>query len=171
MKKTNLIVAAMLVCGMALVNKTNAQTMNISLLVDANTMRNAASIVEPNGSINMKAMRDFKKKFPKVTGEQWYSFPDGFAAKFNQDGIQHMITYNRLGGLEFNIVYYGEKKLAQSVRSIVKSSFYDYSITMIEEINFQGRTIYLVHMQDETSWKIVRVEDGEMSVIEDFIKG
>jgi len=171
MKKTNLIVAAMLVSSIALVNKTNAQAKNVSLLIDANTMKNAVSLVEPYGSINMRAMRDFKKKYPNVTGEQWYSFPDGFAARFNNNGIQHMITYNRLGGLLYNIVYYGEKKLPENVRALVKSTYYDYSITMIEEINYQNRTIYLVHMQDELTWKIVRVEDGEMSVIEDFIKG
>jgi hypothetical protein len=172
MKKTHLIVAAMFICTMALVNKTNAQTSkNISLLVDARTMANALSILEPAESINTKAMRDFKKNYPNVDGEIWYSFKDGFAAKFNENGIRHMIFYSRVGGLLYNVTSYGEKKLPENVRALVKSTYYDYSITMIEEINFQQQTMYLVHIQDESTWKIVRVYDGELSVIEDFNKG
>jgi hypothetical protein len=52
----------------------------------------------------------------------------------------------------------------------VKSNYYDYTITVVQEITLHSQTIYLVHMQDETTWKVLKVADGEMSIIEDFNK-
>jgi len=156
---------------MAVENKTNAQTSkNVSFLTNAKTMEKTLSIFESSGSINIRAMRDFKKYYPNVDGEKWYSFRDGFAVKFNEANIPHMITYNRIGNWQYSIAYYGEKKLPEDVRAQVKSTYYDYSITMVEEIKAHQQTVYLVHMQDEFTWKILRISDGEMSIIEDFNK-
>ena len=156
---------------MAAENKTNAQTSkNVSFLANAKTMEKTLSIFESSGSVNIRAMRDFKKYYPNVDGEKWYSFKDGFAARFNENGILHMITYNRAGGLLYSIVYYGEKKLPENVRALVKSTYYDYSITIVEEISFQQQTVYLVHLQDQSTWKILRIFNGEVDVIEDYNK-
>jgi len=45
-----------------------------------------------------------------------------------------------------------------------------YFTQMVEEIKAHQQTVYLVHMQDEFTWKILRISDGEMSIIEDFNK-
>jgi hypothetical protein len=72
--------------------------------------------------------------------------------------------------LKFTISYYDEKKLPDEIRSIVKSTYYDYSITCVEEIHIDSKIIYIVHMQDDKTWKNVRICDGEMEIVEDFDK-
>jgi hypothetical protein len=171
MKQTHLFVAAILVCGLAVGSRANAQTTkNISFITDVKSLEKVLSLHEPNSMINTKAMRDFKKTYPNVDGEKWYSFKDGFAAKFSEDGIQHMVTYNRIGDWLYTISYYDEKQLPSETRAMVKGTYYDYKITLVEEITLRQQTIYLVHIEDETTWKTVRVSDSEMTVIEDFNK-
>jgi len=171
MKKIHLFVAAILVCGLAVGSRAIAQTTkNISYLSDAKSLEKALALYDPNAMVNTKAMRDFKKTYPHIESEKWFSFKDGFAAKFTEDGIQRMVTYNRIGDWLYTIAYYEEKQLPEDIRALVKSSYYDYTITVVQEITARQQTIYLVHMQDANTWKTVRVADGEMSVVEDFNK-
>ena len=171
MKNNNLIAAAILLCSMATMSIAEAQTSKkVSFLMDTKSMEKALYLFDPSATINLRAVRDFKQSYPNVDGETWHSFNDGFAAMFRENGFQHMVTYNRIGDRLFTISNYGEKQLPKEVRSLVKSSYYDYTITLVQEITFRQQTIYLVHMQDESTWKNVRVADGEMTVIEDFNK-
>ena len=70
----------------------------------------------------------------------------------------------------FTIIYYDEKKLPPEVRAIGKSTYYDYSITRVDEIHVNSQIIYQVHMQDENTWKNIRVCDGSIEVVEDYNK-
>ncbi|HTQ65187.1 MAG TPA: hypothetical protein VMI12_10335 [Puia sp.] len=128
------------------------------------------AIVVSAYDVNSKALRDFKKNFKNVTNEVWYSVPGGYDAEFTEDDIKNSVVYNKEGRWEYTIQRYGEDKLPDEIRSIVKSQYYDYSISTVDEIHVDQKPIYIVHMQDKDSWKNVRVYDGEMTVIEDFNK-
>ena len=81
-----------------------------------------------------------------------------------------MAAYDLKGHWRFTISYYDEKKLPDEVRATVKSIYYDYNITRVEEIHVDDIIMYLVHMQDENTWKILKIADREMSIVEDFNK-
>lgn len=121
-------------------------------------------------SINTKAIRNFKKTFRNVADEKWYVLSNGYVVQYTADSIKNIVVYDKKGNNAFSIAYYGEKQLDPEVRSIVKTTYYDYLITKVEEIHAEGKTIYLVHMQDENTWKNVRVCDGEMELLDNFNK-
>jgi hypothetical protein len=79
--------------------------------------------------------------------------------------------YDKKGRLLFTIDYYGEKGLPATVRSLVRSVYYDYTIRTVEEVKFAAGHVYLVDMQDDTTIKTVRVADGEMEVVRDLVRG
>ena len=66
--------------------------------------------------------------------------------------------------------YYQEEKLPHEIRGLVKSTYYDYDIYLITEVNRNEKIAYVVKMEDKTSWKTVKVVDGEMEVLEDYTK-
>jgi hypothetical protein len=70
----------------------------------------------------------------------------------------------------YTLRYYEEKNLPFEVRDVVKRKYYDYSITGVNEILVEDKTIYIVLIQDGSNWKKVSVYDGEMKVLEDFNK-
>ena len=58
------------------------------------------------------------------------------------------------------------------VRALVKTTYYDYTISHIDEIHLteQSNTIYLVLIEDDKTFKTIRVCDGEMEEIHELVK-
>src|SRR6266542_157007 len=119
-----------------------------------------------SNTINARALKDFQKTFNGVTNAEWSKIEgDGYIAKFTGDNVQTMVAYNLKGIWHHTIRYYDEKKLVHDIRSIVKSSYYDYSILTIAEVHFNDQTVYMIYVQDETHLKTIRVCDGEMQEV------
>jgi hypothetical protein len=124
----------------------------------------------PMNEVNAKAVRDFRKTFKDAVDEKWYEIPNAFLAEYMRNDKKYVVVYNRKGKWQFTISYYDEKNLPDEVKGDVKRVYYDYSISRVEEIRINDKTIYVVHMENETTWKNLRICDGEMEVIEDFNK-
>ena len=123
-------------------------------------------------NISVRAIRDFEKRFGKATDAQWYKAGEGYVVKFTNETIQYRSVYNSWGNWIYTIKYYKEAIMPRDVRARVKSSYYDYTITQVEEIEQpDSPVVYIVHMYDDTTWKNVKICDGEMEVVEDFDKG
>ncbi len=171
---------AVLIGAFIIANPATAQT-KTHLVLNNSKLLNAtvpSSELKPvvNGesgrlnAIHVKAMRDFKKKYPDIEGEQWFLIPNGFMATFAVDSVKNRILYDSRGDWTYSVLYYSEKKLPKDVRAQVKSTYYDYAITGIDEVQVPGKTIYIVHLEDQSTWKKLRICDGEMEIIEDFNK-
>ena len=68
---------------------------------------------------------------------------------------------------------YFEDKLDRTVRGIVKQKYYDYKITYVQEIETGSNVAmptYMVHIESDNDFKIVRVCDGAMDVYEEFAR-
>ena len=120
--------------------------------------------------INSRAIKDFKKSFKLPSDEKWYKIETGFIVKFVQDGIQHRADYDKKGHWVATTRYYSEKQLPKDVRRQVKSVYYDYTITSVQEFTFPIHHVYLVNMEDEKTILIVRICDGEMDVYKELKK-
>lgn len=118
-----------------------------------------------------RVVSKFEKAFPGATDASWMNTNDGFAVRFLQKGIQHMAFMTKRGNCISYIRYYFEKDLPPAVRTLVKSTYFDYKITSAEEVYHNNVTAYLVTIEDETTWKIIRVVDDEMDVYASFKKG
>jgi hypothetical protein len=172
---------AALLGTIVIVNLAAAQTTKSNLVWTNSKLLNAtapAAELRPlvNGkddnlnAINIRAMRHFKKSFPNVGGEEWFLIRDGYLATFTIDSIKNRVFYNQRGDWTYTVRYYAEKNLPSEVRAIVKSTYYDYAITGIDEVSVEEKTVYLVHIQDAFTWKKLRVCDGEMEILENFNK-
>ncbi|MFI5152342.1 MAG: hypothetical protein ACHQET_03355 [Chitinophagales bacterium] len=135
---------------------------------DAGTNIDAGSI--DLNRINAKAVRDFSRFYTANSGEKWYVASNGYFAKFSLNGNKGMAAYDLKGHWMFTIFNYGENKLPDDIRAAVRSTYYNYEITCIDEIHFEDQIIYQVHMQDEKTWKNLLVSNGEMEISEDFYK-
>ena len=106
-----------------------------------------------------------------MTGEQWSLTNNGFCAYFATNGITTRAYYDTRGRWQGSLRYSDEFQLPHSIRDIVKRTYYDFAITVAITVEVPGHIAYIVHLEDKNSLKIVRVnEDGEMDVMDDFIK-
>jgi hypothetical protein len=122
--------------------------------------------------INVRAMRDFVGRYGDVENVKWHNSKDSHIAVFFRDSIQHRIIYTSRGDLSFIMKYYEEKQMARNIRAQIKSTYYDYKIYIVQEIETPDHpTVYIVNLQGDTDWKKVKLCQGEMEVMEEFKKG
>ena len=132
--------------------------------------KNEIAEISSVNELNQKATRDFKRTFKEVNNEKWYSIKTGFLAEFNLNTIKNRVFYDKKGNWKFTVSYYDEKHLPVEIRAIVKPVYYDYTISRVEEVHAGDQIIYIVHVQNDSSLKTLRVCEGEMDLIEDFSK-
>ncbi|HEY4289277.1 MAG TPA: hypothetical protein VGN00_19385 [Puia sp.] len=124
-----------------------------------------------NNRISLRTMKDFRKRFTGAKGELWFPVNTGFLASFTVDGFQHRAFYDKKGRWQSSMKDGSEKQLPRDVRAIVKSTYYDFAITLVRIVEIPDHKVYIIHLEDENSFKIVRVnEDCEMDVLDEFTK-
>lgn len=147
----------------------------------ANRLPGMTSRIEDSGffrpeymnNINVSAVRDFVKRFHEPDSARWFKLKDAsLFVKFKRPDTVFRVAYNPRGSWIYTIQTYHEKQMPRDIRAIVKSTYYDYSITQVDEIDHidAAGTVYIVYVKDDTSWKTLRVCNGEMDVLNTLYK-
>ncbi|MBS1604201.1 MAG: hypothetical protein JST42_16155 [Bacteroidetes bacterium] len=159
MKKLHLAAAAFLLLALVVGQKADAQ---------APQTVSAGSLL----FVNTRALRNFGKSYSSAVDAEWQALKDGgWQVRFVSDSIRYRALYSGKGNWLFTIGSYNENRLPRDVRSIVKTTYYDYAITYIDEVSAPGQpTTYLVQIQDEKAIKILQVADGEMETLRELVK-
>src|SRR5215467_8810253 len=153
MKKTVFCLAAAIVCGLFL-NIAHAQSapknaygVDYTAFVEVAVPFGNSTTIEAGSenlnTISAKAVRDFGKNYKNATDAKWFQISNGFIARFSENNIETMAAYNTKGKWEFTISHYDESKLPESVKRAVKSIYYDFQITLAEEIHTSDKTMYV----------------------------
>jgi hypothetical protein len=120
--------------------------------------------------INPKALKDFDKTYKNAENVSWTKTKDGFIATFISNDTRYRILYSINGKWSASVKGYHEEKLPFYIRDLVKSTYYDYNIFYIEELEtvFSNRVpTYIIHIKDKNNIKLIRVFDREMEVWKD----
>jgi hypothetical protein len=129
---------------------------------------NTSAVVADRAAV--RATRDFWQRAGEQKDEQWYKSSRGYVAEYEAGPVKGRFVYNLKGDWAYSILTYGEKELPEEVRREVRSNYYDYSITWVKEVHEEDAVAYVVHLEDEASWKEVAVQDGEMRVLKAMYK-
>jgi len=147
------------------------QAFNTVAIVEQEALAPAHNSMADFRNIPIKAVRSFKNTWQHVDNETWYRIPDGYRARFTEDGVLYLVTYNKNGKWLHTMRQYNETKLERYVRAQVKSVYYDYSIILIEEIEYAMKPLtYIIHMEDKASFKNIKICDREMEEITEIYK-
>ena len=118
----------------------------------------------------VKASRDFYKRVGEAKEEQWYKSPEGIQAEYTDPSVKALYMYDRKGNFVYSILTYGEDRMPEEVRQLVRSTYFDFGITWVKEVNEARNLVYVVHMENDKAGKEVAVQDGEMRVLHEFCK-
>lgn len=165
MKKISLSMAG-LFFALVITNTANAQMMNS----ESSEKFAAASGHSAKAVIESRIMRRFLKDFPGAVNDAWAKTQTGYLVSFTEDGFNQRAFLDKKGHCTGSIRYYGEKELLKEVRHLVKSNYYDYAITAVKEVTCNRTMAFLVTIEDATTWKVIRVVNGEMDEFEKYTK-
>ncbi len=164
------------VTAVLMLNQASAQetTMNKKVVAEPELLLARTAVNKPGykivnarlNTINLHAMKDFMNRYKEVAGVLWYKIDGGFKAEFTSGEITTSVVYKENGTWLHTIKTFGEKDLAKDIRAIVKRSYYDFNITSVEEVQVPGKDdhIFIVHVQDTATIKLLRICDGELQV-------
>ncbi|MBS1565253.1 MAG: hypothetical protein JST39_12740, partial [Bacteroidetes bacterium] len=84
--------------------------------------------------ICMAAVRDFVKRFGAAADPLWIRVPNGgYMARFKKEAVSWRVAYTARGSWVYTLTSYPEKLMRPDIRHLVKSEYYDYSITGVFE--------------------------------------
>ncbi len=164
------VIVTTIIAGCLVAGPVTAQQASRPLLTDK--MQSMQTSTRFINKIHVKAMRDFLKRDETAADANWMVVENGFVVKYTDKNNSHCRTvYNSRGDFSYTIKQYFESNLLRDVRAMIKSQYYDYKITLVEEIvQTLKPLVYLVHMEDAATLKNIRVSDREIEVIEEYTK-
>jgi hypothetical protein len=121
---------------------------------------------------NQKAVTHFSKDYSLAKDAQWSVFADNsMMCRFYLNNILHRAFYTPRGNWIYTASGYDGSKLNKSVAERIKSVYYDYRIVYADQIDLvDGRTFYIVEIQDGKSIRKLRVNENDMEVVQEFAK-
>jgi hypothetical protein len=129
------------------------------------------SYVPDTKNINAKAIKDFQGRFNNASNTMWFSDRNGYVSYFVQNGYGDRAFYDKKGNWQYSLIFYGEDKLPRNIRADVKSVYFDLAITLVEEVQTADGMVFIVHLEDKSNIKILKVnKDGEMEIMQELIK-
>ncbi|OQP50621.1 hypothetical protein A4H97_01925 [Niastella yeongjuensis] len=158
-------IAAVLITGSA-----TAQQVNRPLATEG--MQSLQMNTRNISRVHVRAMRDFLKRDKTASNVDWMIVETGYVARYTDKSNSNCRTvYNNRGDFVYTIRQYYENKMPRDIRSIVKREYYDYTITLVEQIEEMRKPlVYVVHLEDATTLKNVRVSERDMEVMTEYMK-
>ena len=158
------------IASLLVVAQLSAQQANRPVLTD--NLQSMQMNALPVSKIHVKAMRDFLKRDRPAAKAEWMIVETGFVVKYTDKNNSHCRSvYNNRGQFVYTIKQYFESNMPRDVRGMVKSQYYDYTITLVEEITEPLKPlVYVVHLEDAGTLKNLRISEREMEVLEEYKK-
>lgn len=123
-----------------------------------------------NPLLRIRAEKVFNDLHCDVEHVKWYEDKDGYFAYYTREGNRGHTFFNKKGRLVYDAISYSEKFLAPNLRDWVKSTFYnDYKITNVLEVRGLGQKVHFIQITDGRSWKNLKLQDGEMEIVREFL--
>lgn len=121
-------------------------------------------------AVNSKVLNSFSRTFEPVSNLNWSKVGKDFLAVFTSGGKENRALFTKKGKMVYTISYGAEKDLSSENRKLVKSIYFDYSITSAIEVKEDNRTIWVIRLEDATNLIFVRIENGEMEETKHYQK-
>jgi len=119
--------------------------------------------------INSKAMKNFGRSFRNVSNEKWYEVDNALIATFTLNDIDYRVDYCKKGYWLRTIRTYDETRMPGDLRYAVKSTYFDYEINLVHEIESPNAPVtYIVQLLGKTKVINLRICDGEIEEWQKF---
>jgi hypothetical protein len=170
----NVLLTSLLVAGCVLGMVNSCFSQNCISMIRRATIVAAMRDLGYSSPLNIKAAKDFRKRFAATDDEKWFDYRKGYAAVFTSDDVLFRVEYDSKGNWNGTEKDYREAKLDHDVRKIVKQVYFDYNIAWVKEFVVPGMfgiPVYVITIEDDNSFKTLSVCEDEIRVTEEFSKG
>lgn len=143
------------------INSTSAQISLNEVTISGNISKTV---------VNDKVSSSFSRLFKNVEAPQWFVVNKNYLVNFIYNDQKNRALFTKGGKMIYRLIYANENEMPKNVRSIVKSKYFDHAIISTIMVDQDGRSIWVINVEDPTEILVLRVEEGEMSLIDTIKK-
>jgi len=124
-------------------------------------------------ALSPKMYERFNRDFKAAYDIKVFADKNGKTIQINSktDGDMNRTTFTKKGKFLNNIKHYDFLKLPESIANMINDAYPRWEIFGgVAEVTVFNKMAYLVLIENKTSWKRVKVVDGEIEVYEEFEK-
>ena len=120
--------------------------------------------------INVNALRHFVRNFNDTSNEKWFAAPHMVVALFSHQGIDYRVDYNKRNGNWIETFRtYDEAEMSPDLKQSVKSSYHEYTIFQVQEIEQPLHPLnYIVHLQGKSKLINLWIYNGQIEEWQNF---
>lgn len=161
MKKQIITAITAIAVFTCIANSLKAQQPNSKNLPDVKV---TSTIVK----MDERVWNSFQDEFKGATNVTWYKLDKDYLIKFIMNDIAQKVLYNKKGQQIYHISYCAETNMPAEVVRQLNNSFKGFSIKLSFKVEEEGRTIWVVNMENESKLLFVRIEDGELELVKEL---
>lgn len=110
----------------------------------------------------IKVLDEFQKLFSNAENVRWTNLGKDFLVTFTVRDLRYRVLLNPKGKLLYKITYGKEKLLPADIRKMVKRAYVEFLITAASYVEEANRKIWVINIEDDLKYVIVRVEENEL---------
>jgi len=120
---------------------------------------------------NTKMFNNFSKSFAEASDIRISTEPDGTRISCKTGETLNKILYDHKGNWVYTVRYYDYNQLPDDIAKQVAEAYPQYEIYgFVSEVNVPGKQVHMVMIENRSSWKRVRVADGDIEPYEEYKK-
>ena len=127
-------------------------------------------VVTTASNVNQSVLKSFQGEFRNAMDPIWYKLDKNYLVKFMTEDQKNTALFKNNGRLIYHISYGTEKNLPGEIRDKVMGSYEDYKITAAIHVNEANRSIWVINLEGLKKLIIVRVEEGELEEVGNYVK-
>lgn len=120
-----------------------------------------------------KVLKKLSRMHKNVPVENWIKTEDGYSAKFYSKGVKNTVFYDTDGNWAGSLKNYSADKLSVDIKNVVKHKYHNYNIVSVDEIETTDSNdvpTYIIHLEGENTFKVIRFYDGQTEIRQEFEK-
>jgi hypothetical protein len=114
---------------------------------------------------------EFDQQFAGAENIKWSRLNKNFLSTFKKDDQEFRVLFTPQAKLVYKISFGKEKHLPVHLRKAVKRMYVEFVISAAIKVEEAGRTVWVIHLEDEKNLVTIKVLDDEVIQTLEYIKG
>ncbi|HTD41018.1 MAG TPA: hypothetical protein VK671_10390 [Mucilaginibacter sp.] len=158
------LIIPFLLSGLVLALGVNSASAQIQL-------REVSISSEPTkAAVTKKVSDSFNSLFKDAKAPKWFEADKNYVVDFILNNQVNKAEFTKKGRLVYHMAFGNEKQMPADIRTIVKSKYFDFAINSTVKINYEEKSAWIVNIEDDKQFLVLRVVDGVMDVLDKIEK-
>jgi hypothetical protein len=123
------------------------------------------TITSDNLAVSQRVIKNFSRSFTNATNVRWMQINKRYLVKFDRNDMQHNALYMKRGYRIYHIGYGFERNLPSKFQKMVRSSYGDYNISRVFDVNQDNQQVWVVNLLNQKDLVTAVIQDGELREI------